>query len=140
MKSDRGSRFEKFTNAKLLGSHCTPDKSCRNLSGGHFGTRIFVLAQCLRCLMTVRSWKNGAWLLVIIRVVEFQLFCYCVQYKLLVHKINGIRKTAIQFTKDAQNDPHSLAELTDTSSSHFRIVEIQPRLESLITMRHFSNF
>eukprot|EP00116_Pleurobrachia_bachei_P002615 sb/3462877/ len=37
MKSDRGSRFEKFTNAKLLGSHCIPHRSCRELSGGHFG-------------------------------------------------------------------------------------------------------
>eukprot|EP00116_Pleurobrachia_bachei_P015878 sb/3476140/ len=32
--------------AKLLGSHCIPHKSCRKLSGGHFGTRVFVLAQC----------------------------------------------------------------------------------------------
>eukprot|EP00116_Pleurobrachia_bachei_P018497 sb/3478759/ len=52
MPSDRGSRFEKFTNAKLLGSHCIPHKSCRELSGGHFGTRFFILAQCSGCLMT----------------------------------------------------------------------------------------
>eukprot|EP00116_Pleurobrachia_bachei_P016116 sb/3476378/ len=45
MKSDRGSSFEKFTNAKLLGSHCIPHKSCRKSSGGHFATRIFVLVQ-----------------------------------------------------------------------------------------------
>ena len=51
-KSDRGSRFEKFIKAELLGSHCTPHKSFRKLSGGHFGTRIFVLAQCLRCRKT----------------------------------------------------------------------------------------
>eukprot|EP00116_Pleurobrachia_bachei_P006652 sb/3466914/ len=42
MKSDRGSHFEKFTNAKLLGSHCIPHMSCRKLSGGHFGTRVFM--------------------------------------------------------------------------------------------------
>ena len=51
-KSVRGSRFEKFIKVKLLGSHCTPHKSFRKLSGGHFGTRIFVLAQCLRCHKT----------------------------------------------------------------------------------------
>jgi hypothetical protein len=39
----------------LLGSHCIPHKSCRELSGGHFGTQVFVLAQSLRCLMTVRT-------------------------------------------------------------------------------------
>eukprot|EP00116_Pleurobrachia_bachei_P015504 sb/3475766/ len=48
----RGSRFEKFTNTKLLGLHCIPHKSCRELYGRHFGTRVFVLAQCIRCLMT----------------------------------------------------------------------------------------
>eukprot|EP00116_Pleurobrachia_bachei_P018297 sb/3478559/ len=53
-KSDQGSRFEKLTNAKLLGSHCIPHKSCRKLSGGHFGTRVF---RSLLRFYAPRRWK-----------------------------------------------------------------------------------
>eukprot|EP00116_Pleurobrachia_bachei_P017625 sb/3477887/ len=32
-----------------MSPNCIP---CRKLSSGHYGTRVFVLARCLRCLMT----------------------------------------------------------------------------------------